>query len=229
MTDADRAGADLDWQDGVPVSRRHADPYYSLTDGLAETRAVYLEGCRLPGRYAPGFVLAELGVGVGLNLCAAWAAWRKARPGGPLRYVGFEAYPVSGEDVRRALAPFDDIAAEAAMWAAAWGAAEGDGILRIGLPGLAAEVHLGDARAAVPAWEGAAEAWFLDGFAPARNPDLWEPGLMEAVARRTAPGGRLATYSAAGAVRRALAHAGLEVERVPGHGRKRHMTRARKV
>jgi tRNA U34 5-methylaminomethyl-2-thiouridine-forming methyltransferase MnmC len=83
---------------------------------------------------------------------------------------------------------------------------------------------VGDARETVPAWDGPAEAWFLDGFAPARNPELWEPALLAAVAARTVPGGTCATYSAAGAMRRALAAAGFAVERRPGYGRKRHMT-----
>jgi tRNA U34 5-methylaminomethyl-2-thiouridine-forming methyltransferase MnmC len=85
----------------------------------------------------------------------------------------------------------------------------------------------GDARATLPAWSGSADAWFLDGFAPARNPELWEPALIAEVARHTRPGGTAATYSAAGEVRRALSAAGFAVERRAGHGRKRHMTVAR--
>ncbi len=217
---------DLDWRGATPASRAHDDPYFSVHDGLAETRAVYLEGCGLPARYRPGFVLAELGTGACLALACAWAEWRRAGPAGPLRYEGFEAAPLSGVQIARALAPFADIAQEAALLAAAWDAALPTG--RLALPGLDARLHLGDARRTVPAWGGAADAWFLDGFAPARNPDMWEPALLAAVAARTAPGGWLATYTAAGAVRRALAAAGLEVTRVPGHGRKRHMTRARR-
>ena len=79
----------------------------------------------------------------------------------------------------------------------------------------------------MPRWEGMADAWFLDGFAPRKNPELWEPALIAEVAWRTRAGGRAATYSAAGAVRRALAAAGFEVERAEGFGAKRHMTRAR--
>jgi len=86
----------------------------------------------------------------------------------------------------------------------------------------------GDVRDTLPRWSGQVDAWFLDGFAPARNPQMWEPALLMQVADRLAPGGTLATYTAAGAVRRALADAGLEVARVPGYGRKRHMTTARK-
>jgi tRNA U34 5-methylaminomethyl-2-thiouridine-forming methyltransferase MnmC len=85
-------------------------------------------------------------------------------------------------------------------------------------------VIAGDARATLPDWDGRADAWFLDGFAPARNPALWEPALMIAVARHTAPGGSCASFTAAGHVRRALAAAGFAVDRRPGFGRKRHMT-----
>ena len=216
----------IDWRGDVPASADHDDPYFSLDDGLAETRAVYLGGCGLPARYRPGFVLAELGTGAGLALAAAWAEWRRAGTPGPLRYEGFEAAPLSGAQVARALAPFEDVAREAALLAGAWDDAVRAG--RLALPGLDARLHLGDARRTVPAWTGAADAWFLDGFAPARNPDMWEPALLAAVAARTAPGGRLASYTAAGRVRRALAAAGLQVARVPGHGRKRHMTRARR-
>lgn len=217
---------ELDWRGETPASPVHDDPYFSVHDGLAETRAVYLEGCGLPARYRPGFVLAELGTGAGLALAAAWAEWRRAGTSGALRYEGFEAAPIAGAQVARALAPFADIAAEAGMLAAAWD--EGVRAGRLALPGLDARIHIGDARRAVPAWDGAADAWFLDGFAPARNPDMWEPALLAAVAARTAPGGRLASYTAAGHVRRALSAAGLEVARVPGHGAKRHMTRARR-
>ncbi|MEO0746057.1 MAG: tRNA (5-methylaminomethyl-2-thiouridine)(34)-methyltransferase MnmD, partial [Pseudomonadota bacterium] len=84
----------------------------------------------------------------------------------------------------------------------------------------------GDARQALPAWDGRADAWFLDGFSPAKNPELWGEALMAEVGRHTAPGGTAATYTAAGHVRRGLEAAGFTVDRVPGFGRKRHMTRA---
>lgn len=91
------------------------------------------------------------------------------------------------------------------------------------------ELAVGDARKTLPLWTGAADAWFLDGFSPAKNPELWEPDLLQEVGRHTRPAGTAATYSAAGAVRRALQDAGFDVTRVPGYGRKRHMTVARKT
>jgi tRNA U34 5-methylaminomethyl-2-thiouridine-forming methyltransferase MnmC len=214
---------EIDWRaDHVPVSRRFDDPFFSLKDGLAETRHVFLSGNDLPARFAPGFHIAELGFGTGLNLVAAALAWQAAGIEGPLRFTSFEAFPLSGADARAALAAFPEAAPFAKAIAAAL---EGDG--RIETESLSARIVLGDARQTLPAWDGAADAWFLDGFAPARNPELWEPALLQAVADHTAPGGTCATYSAAGAVRAALTGAGFEVERVPGYGRKRHMVRGR--
>ena len=212
--------AALDWRAGeVPVSRRFEDSYYSLQDGLAETRHVFLAGNGLPERLAPGFHIAELGFGTGLNLLALLEAAR-GHPG-PIRYTSFEAFPMPPADMGRALAAFpglETVALLAAMKSAA---------RRFALGPLEVTLVIGDARRTLPAWEGQADAWFLDGFAPARNPELWEPALMAEVARHTAPGGTFATYTAAGAVRRALAEAGFAVERVPGYGRKRHMSRGR--
>lgn len=214
------------WRGERPFSTRYGDAFYA-EDGLAEARHVYLAGCGLPERFGPGFRLAETGFGTGLNLCAAWAAWRGAGVPGPLRYDGFEAHPLPAADLARALAAFPEIAAEARLLADAWAAAEGP-VRRLAPPGLDARVHLGCARATMPAWGGEADAWFLDGFAPARNPEMWEPALLRAVAARLAPGGRAASFTAAGHVRRALAEAGLEVERRAGFGAKRHMTVARR-
>lgn len=216
----------LSWKDGrVPVSARFDDPYYSLEDGLAETRHVFLAGNGLPERFRDGFHVAELGFGTGLNLLATLHAWRAAAIPGTLRFTSFEAYPLAPEDMTRAQSAFTELAGLAAELAPYWR----DGAREIALPDLAFTLVTGDARETLPKWRGAADAWFLDGFSPARNPELWEPALLSDVARHTAPGGTAATYSAAGAVRRALDAAGLVTARQPGYGRKRHMTVARKA
>jgi tRNA U34 5-methylaminomethyl-2-thiouridine-forming methyltransferase MnmC len=216
--DQSMAASGLDWHAGeVPVSTRFGDPYYSLQDGLAESRHVFLAGNGLPGRLTPGFRVAELGVGTGLNLLAL----AEAAGDVPVLYLGFEAFPLTAAEVARALAPFASLAPVARQLVAAW-RPEGFAA-RIG--SVEAGMVVGDARQMLPVWQSAADAWFLDGFAPARNPELWEPPLMAEVARHTAPGGTFATYTAAGAVRRSLADAGFAVERVPGYGRKRHMSR----
>ena len=216
----DPAQPGLDWRDDViPVSRRFDDPYFSLNDGLAETRHVFLAGNDLPARLCPGFHVAELGFGTGLNLLALAIA----NLGLPIRFTSFEAFPLPADDIARALAHFPEARAVADPFLAAW--AKGETEFQLG--NIAAKVIIGDARQTLPLWLGRADAWFLDGFSPAKNPELWSPELMAEVARHTAPGGSLATYTAAGHVRRSLESAGFQVERRPGHGRKRHMSAGR--
>lgn len=213
--------ADVAWRDGViPVSTRFDDPYFSLNDGLAETRHVFLAGNQLPDRLRDGFHVAELGFGTGLNLLALAALWRDMGAPGVIRFTSFEAFPMAAAEMGRALTAFPALADMAALLVAQWGAGQ-----RISLPGVQAEIIIGDARQTLPRWQGQADAWFLDGFSPAKNPELWSADLLAEVARHTAPGGTFATYTAAGHVRRALAAAGFAVERAPGHAGKRHMSR----
>lgn len=213
--------ANLEWRDGaVPVSLQFDDPYFSLENGLAETHHVFLGGNRLPERFAPGFHIAELGFGTGLNLLTAWAAWEKSGQQGPLKFTSFEAFPITADDIARALSAFPALDARAAELVAAW---DQDPTLAT-LPGIDAQVVIGDARQTLAQQDFKADAWFLDGFSPAKNPELWDAALMSEVARHTAVGGTAATYTAAGFVRRGLEDAGFSVTRVPGFGRKRHMT-----
>jgi len=213
----------IDWRDGdVPVSTRFDDPYFSLEDGLAETRHVFLAGNDLPARFRDGFHIAELGFGTGLNLLAALHAWRAAAVPGRLVYTSFEAFPMPPQDMRRAQSRFAELDTLAAELAPHWTG----GAQRIALSDLDFTLVAGDARETLSHWQKKANTWFLDGFSPAKNPELWQPDLMAEVARHTAPGGTTATYTAAGFVRRGLEAAGFSVSRVPGYGRKRHMTRA---
>ena len=206
----------------VPLSTRFDDPFFSLEDGVAETEHVFLGGNDLPARFREGFDIAELGFGTGLNLLVAWDAWQRAGQSGPLRFTSFEAYPMAPADMRRAHQAFPEFDGKRDQLSEAWTGA--GGILE--LPGLRANIIIGDARETLPLWEGRADAWFLDGFSPAKNPELWSPALMQQVAHHTAPQGTAATYTAAGHVRRGLSDAGFTVSRTQGYGRKRHMTRA---
>ncbi|MEO0865751.1 MAG: FAD-dependent oxidoreductase, partial [Pseudomonadota bacterium] len=118
--------AELEWRDGqVPVSTRFDDPYFSLEDGLAETRHVFLDGNDLPARFREGFHVAELGFGTGLNLLATWAAWRVSGTQGALRYTSFEAFPMAPEDMAAALAHFPDLQTYADQMLAHWTAGDG--------------------------------------------------------------------------------------------------------
>lgn len=215
--------AELSWRAGdVPVSETFDDPYFSLENGLAETQHVFLRGNDLPARFRDGFHVAELGFGTGLNFLATLQAWEASGQTGCLRYTSFEAFPMTPADMTKALTAFSGQGLRIQDLTHVW-RAEG-GVFRFA-PGVTLEVQIGDARRQVAAWTGQADAWFLDGFSPTKNPELWEPALMQHVARTTRPGGHFATYTAAGAVRRGLQDAGFSVERVPGFGRKRHMTR----
>lgn len=213
----------LDWRGDVPVARRFDDPYFSLNGGLEETRHVFLEGNDLPNRFAPGFQIAELGFGTGLNVLATLQAWLDTGTPGPLTFTSFELFPMHPDDMARALGVYPELAGLATPMLEVLC----QGTSRVTTHALDLRIVTGDARETLPVWQGRADAWFLDGFSPAKNPELWEARLMAEVARHTAPGGTAATYSAAGHVRTALADAGFQVERRPGFGRKRHMTTAR--
>jgi len=216
---------DLDWRDEkIPISRRFDDPYFSLDNGLEETRHVFLAGNDLPARFADGFPIAELGFGTGLNFLVTLAAWRQSGAKGRFHFTTFEAFPMASADRERALAAFPELGELRGELTLAL--ASGTGPYDFG--DVTLTLVLGDARDTLPAQNLAADAWFLDGFSPAKNPELWGEGLMTEVGRHTKSGGTAATYTAAGHVRRALADAGFDVTRIAGYGRKRHMTRARK-
>lgn len=218
------ANAQLSWRDGViPVSDQFDDPYFSIQNGLAETEHVFLSGNDLPGRFRPGFHIAELGFGTGLNMLAAWKAWEESGQRGPLLYTSFEAFPMIKSEMARALEAFPEIGAWADRFLKVWEVGS-----TLALDTLVVNVVVGDARQTLPQWDCQADAWFLDGFSPAKNPELWGADLMRSVADHTVAGGTAATYTAAGFVRRGLEAAGFSVERAPGYGRKRHMTRALK-
>jgi tRNA U34 5-methylaminomethyl-2-thiouridine-forming methyltransferase MnmC len=216
--------AELTWRDGqVPVSQRFDDPYFSLENGLEETGYVFLDGNDLPTRFRDGFHIAELGFGTGLNLLAALKLWRDTKQAGKLHFTSFEAFPMKPEDMLAAQAAFPDLATLSTELAPQWHT----GATAFETDDLKFNLILGDARETVSNMAQKADAWFLDGFSPAKNPELWEPQLMAQIAAQTATQGTAATYTAAGFVRRALADAGFEVTRRTGFGRKRHMTTAR--
>ncbi|OYX36423.1 MAG: FAD-dependent cmnm(5)s(2)U34 oxidoreductase [Caulobacterales bacterium 32-69-10] len=219
----------LDWSEGAPRSRRFDDIYFSATNGLAESRAVFLEGADLPaawkGRRA--FTVGELGFGTGLNILALVDLWAGTRPPeGRLHMFSVEGYPMGRDDAARALAAWPELAGLAEVLLRQW--PQRRGFHRIDFPGQGATLDLaiGEVQPALEAWGGRADAWFLDGFAPARNPQMWSADILSLVGRRSAPGARAATFTVAGAVRRGLEAAGFSVSKRPGFGRKRERLEA---
>lgn len=216
----------LDWSGPAPRSPRYDDIYFSPEDGLAESQAVFLKGCGLPEAWAGRrrFVIGELGFGTGLNILALIDLWRRTRPRSDavLHVFSIEAFPMSGADAARALGVWPDLANIAAPLLAGWPGGR-RGFHRIEWPadGVILDLAIMEAEAALAGWSGSADAWFLDGFAPSKNPQMWRAEILALVAARSAPGGRAATFSVAGVVRRGLEAAGFALTRAPGFGRKK--------
>ncbi|MCD1263248.1 5-methylaminomethyl-2-thiouridine methyltransferase [Shinella sumterensis] len=217
----------LDWHEGdMPYSRAFDDHFYCRSDGRLECGHVFLDGNDLPRRWQRDgtFRIGELGFGTGLNLCETWRQWRESAPeGASLHFTSFELFPMARADIDRALAHWPEIDRERSLLAEKWPDAP-TGRVEIALePRVRLTVVCGAALDSLNDEKEPFDAWYLDGFAPSRNPDMWSPELMQAVFRLTAAGGRFATYAAAGFVRRNLAAAGFTVERRPGFAGKREM------
>ena len=217
----------VDWQGETPFSRRFGDGYFSREDGPGESLAVFIEGNDLPARLArlaPGdlFVIGETGFGTGLNMLLAAALFARVAPAGArLSLISAERHPLHARDLARALRAWPELAPLAERLKAEYPPLT-PGFHRIRLAdGIDLTLMFGDAETMWQQSDATVDAWFLDGFAPDRNPELWQTGLLDTLARHSRPGATLATFTVAGAVRRALDEAGFEVRRLPGFGRKR--------
>ena len=216
--------------EGGPRSGRFDDVYFSQHDGLAETRAVFLNGCGLPGTWAgrSRFTVGELGFGTGLNIAALLDLWRHEGPHrARLHIFSVEGFPLQRDEAGRALSAWPELGEATEALLSAWPEPT-PGFHRLDLPMFNATLDLavGDVEWALAQWWGSADAWFLDGFAPSTNPAMWSDAVMDGIAARSAPGARAATFTVAGSVRRALAERSFSVAKRPGHGRKRERLEA---
>lgn len=225
---------DLIWSEaGVPRAAAYDDVYFSAAGGLAESEAVYLAGCGLPQRWRQRarFAICELGFGTGLNTLAVWRAWRETRqPHAILHMFSIEAFPLARADAARALAAFPEVEGMAAQLLKRW-PTRAYAPQRLWFPedGFALTLLTGEAASVLSELRGAFDAFFLDGFAPARNPQMWSGETMREISRLAAPDARAATFSVAGEVRRGLDAAGFGVERKPGYGGKRERLEATRL
>jgi tRNA 5-methylaminomethyl-2-thiouridine biosynthesis bifunctional protein len=223
---------DLDWTpDGAPQAQAFGDVYFSRTGGVAEAEAVFLAGCGLPEAWADRerFAICELGFGTGVNVLAAWRAWKTTRlPHAVLHISSVEAFPLARGDAARALSRFPELGQLTDRLLARWPVrAYAPQRLWFEEDRFALTLFTGEAETVLAGMTGRFDAWFLDGFAPSRNPAMWTPEVFRHVARLSAPGARAATFSVAGEVRRGLEAAGFEVEKKPGYGLKRERLEAR--
>ncbi|MCX8996659.1 tRNA (5-methylaminomethyl-2-thiouridine)(34)-methyltransferase MnmD [Rhizobiaceae bacterium BDR2-2] len=220
-------GFTLEWFDGdMPYSPRFGDHFYCRSDGRLECGHVFIAGNGLPQRWTkPGpFRISELGFGTGLNLCETWRQWKETRdPAGHLHFTSFELYPMPRAAIGKALSRWPEIDAERQALTALWPDEPAGHVVLDLDPQTRLTIVCGPALDGLRDWNDRFDAFYLDGFAPSRNPDMWSAGLMQLVFDRTAEGGSFATYAAAGFVRRNLAAAGFTVNRAPGFAGKREM------
>ena len=220
--------AQLDWDDqGRPRSRVFDDVYFSDQSGLDETRYVFLEQNRLAERFAAlpahgRLVIGETGFGTGLNFLCAWQLFEQhAVAGARLHFVSVEKYPLSPADLQRALALWPQLKPLADQLLTQYVAIH-QGFQRIilGNGRVTLTLLIGDALEQLPQLDAQIDAWFLDGFAPVKNPDMWTAELFVELARLAAPGSTISTFTSTGWVRRLLNAAGFKMKRTPGIGHK---------
>lgn len=214
-------------ENGTPYSETYSDIYHAEAGGLAQARHVFLAGNRLPERWhgRDVFVILETGFGQGLNFLATWEAWL-GDPQRPrrLHFLSVEKHPFALADLARLHAGYPQLAAISAQLRAQWPElAAGFHRLEFENGAVTLTLAFGEAIAAVPQFVGEADAIFLDGFSPAKNPDLWSVPLLREIALAAAPGATVATWTVAAPVREALAAAGFRVEKRPGFAHKHEM------
>ena len=216
---------------GTPYSPEYGDIYHSADSGPGQARHVFLGGNDLPARWSGErvFTIVETGFGLGVNFLATWDAWRAdSRRPERLHFVSVEKHPFTREGLAGLHARYAEFAPLAAQLQSAWPLPL-PGMHRLEFEGgrVLLTLAFADAADILPQLRLAADAFYLDGFAPDRNPDMWSPEMMKALARIARNGATLATYTTARAVRDALAAAGFTPELRTGFGRKRNMLAAR--
>ncbi|ALZ77768.1 bifunctional tRNA (5-methylaminomethyl-2-thiouridine)(34)-methyltransferase MnmD/FAD-dependent 5-carboxymethylaminomethyl-2-thiouridine(34) oxidoreductase MnmC [Rheinheimera sp. F8] len=223
-------------EQGTPVSNVFDDVYFSNESGLDETQFVFLHNNQLPERWQQlpkrCFHVIETGFGTGLNFLVCWQAFRQFRAAHPearcqqLHFSTFEKFPLTLDDLTQALTAWPTLRELVAELLAQYPRPfAGCHRLQFDQGAVTLDLWLGDIKDNLPALPLAnrADAWFLDGFAPSKNPDMWQDSLFSGMARLSGPGTTVATFTSAGIVRRGLQSAGFQVKKVKGFGRKREM------
>ncbi|WP_300316919.1 bifunctional tRNA (5-methylaminomethyl-2-thiouridine)(34)-methyltransferase MnmD/FAD-dependent 5-carboxymethylaminomethyl-2-thiouridine(34) oxidoreductase MnmC [Idiomarina sp.] len=219
---------------GVPVSTTFDDIYFSIESGVDESQYVFLKHNGLPERWQDlthqqCFTIAETGFGTGLNFLLTWQQFLEHAPAnGRLHFISFEKFPLTKEQLQQAYALLPDVKKVSSVFLEHYPSPEaGCHRLTFAEGRVTLDLWIGDVNELFPQWQPQAkhkvDAWFLDGFAPSKNPDMWQRQLFETMAITAHEGTTYATFTAAGVVRRGLNDAGFAVHKVPGYGRKREM------
>ena len=217
----------------APRSEQFDDVYFFAKDGLAETRHVFLDGNGLPGAWQDKshFVIAETGFGTGLSFLAAWQLFEEtARSDQSLEFISFELFPLSASQIEEYLS----------VWAEEFKTIlpvlvkgypsdlSGEHVIKV-TERVTLRLFFGDVNDDLPRLDVPVDCWFLDGFKPASNPEMWSDIVFENVGRLTNINGSFATFTSAGVVKRGLRAAGFGVKRISGFGYKRHMLVGQKI
>jgi tRNA 5-methylaminomethyl-2-thiouridine biosynthesis bifunctional protein len=221
-------------QFGMPVADDFDDIYYSNDNGVEESEYVFLHHNGLPQRFRKlpadrPFVVAETGFGTGLNFLLTASAFLATAPAGArLHMVSFERFPLTADDLSRALRNWPQLSELAAALSDQYPPlVPGCHRLYFAEGRVCLDLYFADVLDALPAWShlhaGKVNAWFLDGFAPSKNPQMWQPELYQAMAASAAADCTLATFTATGHVRRGLQDAGFSMRKARGYGKKRDM------
>ena len=229
-------------QENTPVSDKFDDVYFSNQDGLAETHYVFLEGNQLWERWVnyqeAHFVIAETGFGTGLNFFAVTTLFREFRqkyPNSPLKrlyFISFEKYPLALDALQQAHLAYPQFSHLAEHLQQHW-LNPIQGCYRFHFDETTLDLWFGDVAENLPQlgdyMNDKIDAWFLDGFAPSKNPDMWNEQLYQQMFRFTKPQGTFATFTAASAVRKGLENAGFDITKRKGFGKKRECLSGQKT
>ena len=219
---------ELDWSvKNVPRSLRFDDLYFSDLDGLDETKYVFLHGNSLPEiwRCKDQFIIAETGFGTGLNFLATWQLWREtSTPNSNLIYYSIEKYPLTISQIVKSIGHWSDLKPLLEEFKKDYASTEVNSQTILFDEGrVTLKLIFGDVKEVLSQATFSSDAWFLDGFAPSCNPEMWSDEVFLEVARLSKKGSRLATFTAASDVRRGFTNVGFNMVKIPGFGKKREM------
>lgn len=224
----DRQYAELTWNDQQPFSTQFQDVYFSSDNGLLETEYVFLQGNDLENRWQQpdikAFTIMETGFGTGLNFLCAAKRWLESAPKqAVLQFISVEKYPLTLQDINTALQLWPDLASFSAPLLAQYTSLIDTHTISLYDNSVQLTLLIGDATEQLAQISHKADAWFLDGFSPAKNPDMWQATLFEQMAKHSHAASTFATFTSAGLVRLGLAEAGFHVNKRSGFGKKREM------
>ncbi|PJZ68170.1 bifunctional tRNA (5-methylaminomethyl-2-thiouridine)(34)-methyltransferase MnmD/FAD-dependent 5-carboxymethylaminomethyl-2-thiouridine(34) oxidoreductase MnmC [Leptospira perolatii] len=225
----------IDWKEnGTPVSKNFGDIYFSPENGLEETRHVFIDGNNLSDRLSlsndsniPAFSILEIGFGTGLNFFATWKLWEELRIKSPfslLKFVSYEMFPLTRDEIEKAISCFPELSGVLEKFLPTYtNLVAGCNSFLFEVDRICLHLWIGDARSLLPDSSGKFDCFFLDGFAPSKNPELWEEELLFQIGKLANKGATFSTFTVAKSVKDSLSKAGFQLEKKKGYGRKREM------